>query len=801
MPDFNTLMSDPSAITRTDPPAPYAKDTSEPVGVPLGTYDDQELLDLWSRIKKETLEPRWIFERQWHRNILYTLGRQWIEYYARQGGWKDKRMAQWIPRPVTNKCKETVQAIRAMFTSIRLGVNVRPNGAAPENVSAAATADELAPVLHETHAMNSVMTEFDFWLCVTGNAFLHTFMDYDLKHGTITVPSEQCLGCGAVYPTTKLVGGQPTCPDCGAHAFQPAQDEQGMPIETEQPKGQPSTVCLSPLELAFPNPYPRFDELPYVVRLRWRPKMYYENHPILKTLVSQIVWQKSPNDQSLQLFKSLSSHNDLGIAPAYMSDGGGAAGESEEGIAEYEVWYKPCDAYPEGLVFRVAGDSDPQIIHLEDTDALPGPLPYKDADGKPLFTFAHAGYEHVGGRVLASGPLDVIIQKQDQLNQLDSMILLIIQRMANPVWLKPKGAEIQQMTGMPGLVIDWNPLTVGGNAKPERIEGIGPHASLFTIREQYLHDIEELAGTFDIIKGAKPTGVEAFSALQLLVERSQSRFASVFGARGDAYRNWFKFAIELEREFGPEDRTKAILSPAKTWTFQNFKRSQLQGSMSVVVEDGSNVPKTSLGMRASIEHANQLGMLDMHDPDQRYEGLKLFGLTRMAPTLDIHVQAALQKQQAFEQWAMNPQNALMAAQTAMGQMQEFQGQLAQHTDPNMPLPVPPSPLAATPLKWHKWYNPQIHRQEFIKWANSDKIRELLGQQPGLEGLLEVHLAEINQAMLEEAVQLQAMVAPAPAAPQPGQGGAGSAMRNSNRESTQGNVPAGQGEGAQNQGPA
>ena len=61
------------------------------------------------------------------------------------------------------------------------------------------------------------------------------------------------------------------------------------------------------------------------------------------------------------------------------------------------------------------------------------------------------------------------------------MILLIIQRMSNPIWLEPKGAEVEKLTGMPGLVVKWNPLTVGGNAKPERIPGEGPHPSLFTI--------------------------------------------------------------------------------------------------------------------------------------------------------------------------------------------------------------------------------------------------------------------------------------------------------------------------------
>lgn len=770
-------------------------------GVPLGTFDDQELLTLWNRIKKEALDERWVFERQWHRNILYTLGRQWIEYYQGRGGWKDKRMASWIPRPVTNKCKETVQAIRAMFASIKLGVNARPQGSDPVNVSAAAVADELAPVLHDSHNMDANMTEFDFWLLVTGNAFLHTFLDYDIKYGELTIKTMQCQHCGAQYPETQSQDG--SCPTCGAPGpHMQAMDEMGQPAQTYEPKGMPVTIPLSPLEMAFPNSYPRFEEVPYVVRLRWRPKSFFENREDLAPLVSSLSFQKAPSDQSLSLFKSLASHNDLGIAPAYLADGTSSSQDSEEGLPEYEVWYKPCAQYPDGLVFRIIGDKDPKVLHLEDTESLPGPFPYKDASGKPLFPFTHAGYEHVGGRILASGPLDVIIQKQDQVNQLDSMIQLIIQRMSNPVWLEPKGAEIEKLTGMPGLIVKWNPLTVGGNAKPERIDGTGPHQSLFAIREQYLKDIEELAGTFDIVKGAKPTGVEAFSAMQLLVERSQARFASVFSSRGKAYRDWYQFAIELERVYGPDERTKAILTPARKWQFQNFKRAQLSGAVTIVIEDGSNAPKTSLGMRAALEHANQLGMLNMQDPDQRYEGLKLFGLTRLAPTLDIHVQAALQKQAAFEQWAMNPQMVQQSFMQTQQRAQELQQQAATAQTPEEVAGLPQLSMNEfNPLKWRKWYDPQIHRQEFLKWANGDTVRELIQMQPQLAALLEAHLSDIDMAGMQLAMQQAGVQAPSaalvPGAKTPG----GAAMANSNNESTKGNEPKGHGQGAQNHGPA
>ena len=178
----------------------------------LGDWTDEELLELLTQSKKECFSERWIFERQWTRNIWYTLGRHWIEYHSRDGQWKDKRLAKWIPRPVTNKCKEAVQAIRAMFTAIKLGINCRPNGSDPKNVSTASTAEELSPVLYDLHKMGRVESERDWWLIVTGNGFMHTFLDYDPKYGMISVGIEACGECGAETTSDKLSPMQPECP-------------------------------------------------------------------------------------------------------------------------------------------------------------------------------------------------------------------------------------------------------------------------------------------------------------------------------------------------------------------------------------------------------------------------------------------------------------------------------------------------------------------------------------------------------------------------------------------------------------
>ena len=698
------------------PPAPIGGMPGVMGGSPLmltPQYDEKRLLALFETAKKEDFEYRWVWEREWLRDLYYVANRQWIFYHPTRREWVDKRLQKWIPRPVTNKMAETLQSIRTNLGAINLAVVARPVGHDTESIAAAEIADQMSPLIHEEHNMNQVMREADFWLISTGNACLQTSWDKDTRFNRTFVSHEQCVQCGAVVPPKAVIDAGQVCPNCGSAYLQKAVDQSGNPVGEWISFGKGKTTALSPFEYAVPPNVTRFDDLHRITRLRWREKSWFEaNKP---ELVPRITWEKSPADRSLQIFKSLALTNDVGTGSnfAYL---GSSGAHTVEGVTEYEQWWRPTPEFPAGLVLRVIGDKNPTLLQLPE-EGIPGPFPYKDVEENPIFPFQHAQYEHMGGRLYGRSALSPLIQKQDQLNQLDSLIQLSVQRMANPVWVVPEGAGIDHFSGEPGLILKWNPLAAGGQGKPERIRGEDVPASLMSLREQIIKDIEELSGAFDIIKGQKPTGVEAFSALQLLVERSQSRFTSVFQARGEMYRKWFSTALELERQFGPEQRTWAVVGPNRGYTFRHFENAQLQGQISMQIEDGSNMPKTALGKRAAIEQANQLQLLNPNDPDQKYALLSSFGLSDLVPSLNIHVQAALNVQDAFERWLEQPQG--------------------------------PPPLVIKP-----WFDPQIHWVERIKWLNTDKMREILTQKPEVEPLITVHLQQL-QMLMAPPVQLDA----------------------------------------------
>lgn len=725
---------------------------------------DTQVRNLLKSTRESCLEGRELLERGWWEKLLYINGRQWI-YYTPRGGWQDKRLARWIPRPVTNLCADTVSTIRSMLSGIEPSLRVRPNGSEPKNVITAQMADELEPVINEEHKMQTRFFEADFWAPALGVAFLHPFWDRDSDTHQEFVQAMQCPSCGFLaHPLDLEEGKLQGCPECGQPAtlFQPGVDANG-PIGDYQPIGSGATDVVSPLEILIPTYCQRWEDVDKLIRLRWRPKSYYDGRPY----AAQIHYSSSAGERGLQMYRALALMSDLTTAPSQV---GGSQPSRTEGAIEAELWVKPSSDYPEGLWVRSIGGLHGEALIIRDPErgVMPGPLPYRDYKNRPLWPWIYYPYEEVGGRIWARSSLDSVLRKQDQLNRGDSMVELIMQRMANPIWLEPKGAEVQRFTGEPGLIVRYQ-VVAGTQAKPERLEGTNPPSAFFTLREQYLRDIEQLAGTQDVLKGANPSGVDAFSALQLLVERSQSRFTSLFKARGRAYRDWYAVAIELERSYGPALRVQSVMGQNRAVAFKTFQRAELQGAITVVIEDGSTAPKTSLGKRAALQQAQQMQFIDATDPDTQYAGLELIGVPEMAPGLDANTKAAQMEQDAYEQWvrAQRPQTPQMAANPT-----------------------------GNPLKVEAWQNHTIHVKQLDLWANSDRIRELTLTDPLAQQEITLHRMEHIIAGQNPFGMPASPIAPpmlgAPGAPPapggagpavpPQAAGAGQSLVNSNRES-------------------
>lgn len=687
---------------------------------PYTLLDDAAAVKLLTDTKAFCETGRELFEYGWWRNLLYLLNRQWIFWVPGRNEWRDKRLARWIPKPVTNIVRTTVLSIRATVQAIDLGVAARPNGRAPKNVTTAQTVDDLEPLLKAEHKVEQVWQEADYTTILFGNSYLHVFWDKDDPANTTEIDQWTCALCSTTSAADDVVDAGQKCPGCGSPDL-----SQGA--SSTAPIGKGCTLVATPLEVLLPIYAQSFEHVDRLIHLTWTPRHQIEDElsdrvgedgqPVL----AHVAWDKGPQSRALQMYKALATTSDLSQSSSPTSTGSYTG--QVEGITELRLWMKPTRTYPKGVYLRFLGESNPTVIREVGSDGQPQPptLPYVTKMGKPLWPWVDYPFEAIKGRLYAQSAVDCIISKQDQLNQNDSMVQMSVQRMGNPIWLEEKGANVERFTGEPGLVVKWQRVGPQGG-KPERIPGENPPASMFTIREQLLQDVEDLTGTSDILKGQKPANVEAFSALQLLVERSQSRFTTFFKARGTAYQQWYALVVELERSYGPTQRVQSVLGPNKNWTFKTFEKANLDGDIDLHIEDGTNVPKTALGRRAAIEHGSQLQIIHAQDSEQQFALLDELGLSDLAPSLSADVSSALQEQAAFEEWVA----AGMAG--------------------------PP------PLVRLEWQSDPIHLVQNRLWMNGDAVRQILTTLPpdqavNIRQLLANHLAEHSANIVRPPIDL------------------------------------------------
>ena len=211
---------------------------------PMDMFADAKLLELWKKKKQEAFEHRWVLEREWLRNLYYVANRQWIHWDDIQRRWIPKRLTPDVPRPVTNLCRTAVNSLRAAFASIDLGVKSLPVGDKNDNITTAAIADEMAPLIHDEHDMDEVLNELDFWALTCGTCAVQSGWDRDITANKTFVPQFQCMTDGTIVSAETEV-----CPTDGGTMFEPAKNPDGTPMGEMVGYGRGKTEALSPIRV------------------------------------------------------------------------------------------------------------------------------------------------------------------------------------------------------------------------------------------------------------------------------------------------------------------------------------------------------------------------------------------------------------------------------------------------------------------------------------------------------------------------------------------------------------------------
>lgn len=719
---------------------------------------DRKLIQLVLDHKENFQRRRWIFEREWYRNVLFYLGQQWITFEDTFRRWRKRNMPNWVPLPVTNRLASTTNVIRSAVAQVQPAFTAYPTQENEESILSANAADKYLDIIMQESGFRAARRRMASWVTITGNGFLMNEFDTSADTGMAFIPGEKCSACGAMIPP-KDIPADMTCPQCGSKELVEAPE-----IGISVPQGRLRTRALSPFSVYVDSSISELDEQPAVlvvenVHIDWVRQTYGKKAAEVKP--------ESERDSGRFFLDSLAHMTATGQGSGASSNRS-ADGDDFGSVALYRLFLKTHRDHPDGRYIVMSGD---QHI-LEDHS----PYPFRMSHTKrPFFPIVHIRYDDVPGRFWAKTPIDDLVPKQKQRNELESLYQVILMRCANPVWLIPTSVTTTPITGDPAIQVRWSG---SGGAKPERIPGLDAPATLIKMLEMIDNDFEELANTFAVMKGKNPGGVRAASAIQMLVERGFGRYGSVFDNLEEAYEQWAIQALEIWRQRTIFPRVQAIGKTAGAYQFMEFLGSDI-GEIDIRVEAGSTRPRSQAGRQLLVGQAIQWGMINPNDPEQKMKIFEELGMLELLPGAAGDIKVVAEENARFMQWAQ-----LMAKQLGDGQITPEQGMvLLQTTNPL---------VGQHALDHHPTH--MVHHRRFGLSEQFRALPEAL-QMIFIQHIMEAHLMPL-MAELQTGIGLTGVVAGLTGPPLPAQGPGGGTLPGASRSAT-GGAP---GPGGGSQGP-
>lgn len=703
---------------------------------------DAQILDRVREIKRKSQYLRYGFERDIFRNLLFKQGHQWVVWDGTTRRFRQKKLKSWVPMPVTNKFAELLDALASLILRVDPPMQWRcldDQDEVKKSIAETATA-ALERARDRVHFAN-LRQELATWLVYSGNGFLVNSYDPTGGH-TYKIPLHECHECHNVNMPVSFEDG---CEQCGSQNHN-VQLKNGVPQEQELTGGAEFTEVATPFEMFMDFSITQWHMQPEALRVKTRQLPYFAERYGAKGKKVQ-----SSGSSTLGEFYAASM--------AYMSSGAGISpaatiAQKMPTAAEECYWVKPCNDFKDGLYLICAGD-----VILEK-----GTLSCKNHLGERFIPVQHIVFDPILGSAMGKTVANDLAPKQKQRNELESLIQLITMRMANPVWIVPYGTDVEGFSGQPGALLKAIQLSPNASGEPKRLPGENVPSSVMQWLDKIDSDLESLASMFDALKGEAPPGITAGYAIQLLIERGQSRWGPLFQRWETGWMDWAANITAYQRAYMPADELLMILGPHGTWEVQKFKEDDFS-VINLHVEPNSAKPTSAITQQAILDNLLGKGLIDTTDPHNKSEILRMVGMSKFDNQSDWDMKDAAREEQAFLD--ITKVFDLAAANQRIQQLQMVNPEAAQMEAQKVQAIATQGALRFRP----QIDNNVIHLWSHKKFAKTDAFLKLPAE---WQAVFITHIEQTAMQILQENQQMAMLGAPQqggpPGKPSPGASG-------------------------------
>lgn len=554
----------------------------------------------------------------WERNHMMLDGRQWIVYSGEQGRggqWKSLKVSpanEYIPRPVTNYIYDVYQTLKSYLIQNKPRSTVTPNSQLYKDKTAAKLANLVAESNWE-RLKEEKNYEYASSCGITyGTVFKKDYWDTStIQMAKVPRVEEQPI----IEPNTGAV--------MGYEEKEVLDPETGEVICDEIPLGDVNTAVVEPYRIAIDPLATDLHNTRWIMEysiqpIDWVQEMYGREEEGYTGLVAELKPEKTLSAEMQRFFQLRTSSGTRDSSTVNSS--GGTDEMIENAVVLKEYYERPSFKHPRGRLIVVASNT---VLYSGDS-------PYSGPELGDWHPYSEFRWEIVPGRFWGKSPLDSVVEIQKQINSIDAAIILVRKTMAIPQKLIPNTAGVKPgtWTGRPGQEIHYRE----GGAAPSTVPASGVDAQVWQERTQKVEDIKQISGAVDILKGDRPPGVTAASALEMLfevgtgklrpgldrwkvfVESSQKKQLRLVATKYKEPRPEFIRMMAAKNKEIPEEQISAFIG------------SDLHDNCNVKIEAGSNIPKLQSAEKAQLLQLAQVGTLNLQDPRNQAEFNRRMGI-------------------------------------------------------------------------------------------------------------------------------------------------------------------------------
>jgi hypothetical protein len=221
-----------------------------------------------------------------------------------------------------------------------------------------------------------------------------------------------------------------------------------------------------------------------------------------------------------------------------------------------------------------------------------------------------------------------LLPKLKRVNAIDTTMIMWRRTVPMSAWVIPKGAQPieDQWLGRPGQIWEYDPRRTAG-AAPEPIYPPPYPAAAAEERQQQIAEMEAIAGTEEILRGQRPTGVNSAAMIDILRKQALAGRSSILQSWDESLQAEGSIILqEVIKHIRNDDRYAERLrvlarDKVDTLAIRSFSGSDLSDNVMVKIDTAS--------MALSSKEAKQAKAIELI----QYSG----GLANMEPGLKAKV--------------------------------------------------------------------------------------------------------------------------------------------------------------------